>query len=134
MACTNIWCGADKTEISPDLMRYLPTAPRSVMEYLFVQLILWGREQGYEHCNLGMCPLSGLEARALAPLGARLGDFVFRHGEHFYNFQGLRDYKAGFDPEWRPRYLACPGGIALPMVLTNIATLVSGGLRGPPAS
>jgi phosphatidylglycerol lysyltransferase len=55
---------------------------------------------------------------------------VFRHGEDFYNFQGLRQYKDKFGPEWEPRYLASPGGFALPVILSNIASLISGGLRG----
>ncbi len=77
-----------------------------------------------------MAPLAGLENRSFAPLWNRLGALVFRHGEHFYNFQGLREYKEKFVPEWTPRYLACPGGLALPRILTNIATLISGGLKG----
>jgi phosphatidylglycerol lysyltransferase len=111
-------------------MRFLPDAPENVMEYLFLQLMLWGKQEGYRWFNLGMAPLSGLEDRALAPLWNRLGAFMFRHGEHFYNFQGLRRYKDKFDPEWEPRYLASPGGLALPRILTNITALISGGLKG----
>jgi phosphatidylglycerol lysyltransferase len=55
---------------------------------------------------------------------------LFRLGEHFYNFQGLRAYKQKFDPAWEPRYLAGPGGFALPRVLTHVSSLVGGGLRG----
>ncbi len=130
VAFSNVWLGADKEEISLDLMRQLPEAPAGVMEYLFLQLMLWGKEQGYHWFNLGMAPLSGLEARPLAPFWNRLGAMLFRHGEHFYNFQGLRQYKEKFDPVWQPKYLASPGGLVLPRVLTNLATLISGGLRG----
>jgi len=77
-----------------------------------------------------MAPLSGLESHELAPLWNRLGAFVFSHGEHFYNFQGLRQYKEKFDPEWSPKYLACPGGMALPRILTNLGSLISGGVKG----
>jgi phosphatidylglycerol lysyltransferase len=59
-----------------------------------------------------------------------MGAFLFRHGEHFYNFQGLRQYKEKFKPEWAPRFLASPGGLALPRVLANVSTLVSRGLSG----
>jgi phosphatidylglycerol lysyltransferase len=31
---------------------------------------------------------------------------------------------------WEPRYLASPGGIKLPIILTNVSSLVSRGLRG----
>jgi phosphatidylglycerol lysyltransferase len=111
-------------------MRYLPEAPRGVMDYLFVELMLWGMKEKYRWFNLGMAPLSGIQDHALAPLWNRLGAFVFRHGEHFYNLQGLRRYKEKFDPEWEPRYLASPGGLALPRILTNIASLISGGVKG----
>ncbi len=130
VAFANMWQGAEKEELSIDLMRYLPDAPHNVMEYLFVQLMLWGKREGYRWFNLGMAPLSGLEDRALAPLWNRVGAFIFRHGEHFYNFQGLRQYKEKFGPEWVPKYLACPGGLAVPRILANIATLVSGGMKG----
>ena len=59
-----------------------------------------------------------------------MGNLVFRYGDHFYNFSGLRRYKAKFLPEWQPRYLASPGGFALPHVLLDVATLISGGVRG----
>ena len=129
-AFANLWLGAQSEELSVDLMRYLPDAADGLMEYLFVNLMLWGKEQGIRWFNMGMAPLSGLENRALAPLWNRLGAFVFRHGEHFYNFQGLRKYKEKFNPQWRPKYLAAPGGLSLPQTFTNLATLISGSMRG----
>jgi phosphatidylglycerol lysyltransferase len=77
-----------------------------------------------------MAPFSGFQERELAPLWNRVGALVFRYGEHFYNFQGLRQYKEKFRPVWTPRYLAAPGGLALPRVLANIAALVSRGITG----
>ena len=130
IAFANLWLGAEKEELSADLMRYLPGCPEGIMDYLFVELMLWGRQEGYQWFNLGMAPLSGLEDHTLAPLWSRAGALIFRHGEHFYNFQGLRQYKDKFTPHWCPKYLACRGGLALPRLLTNIATLLSGGLSG----
>jgi phosphatidylglycerol lysyltransferase len=130
IAFANIWQGADKEELSPDLMRHLPGAPNGIMDCLFIHLMLWGKVEGYRWFNLGMAPFSGMEARALTPLWNRLGAFLFRHGEHFYNFQGLRQYKEKYGPEWEPRYLVSQGGRALPIILTNIATLISGGIKG----
>lgn len=130
VAFANVWCGAGREELSIDLMRFLPEISRGVMDFLLVSLLLWGKKEGYRRFNLGMAPFAGLEDRPHAPLWNRLGALIFRHGEHFYNFQGLREYKEKFNPIWEPRYLALPGGIALPRVLANIATLVSGGARG----
>jgi phosphatidylglycerol lysyltransferase len=130
IAFANVWLGANHEEMSIDLMRHAAGAPSVVMDYLFVELMLWGRANGYRWFNLGMAPLSGLEGRAIAPLWSRLGTLVYRHGEHFYNFQGLHQYKEKFDPVWEPRYLACPGGLALPRVLADVAALISRGFRG----
>lgn len=130
VAFATLWTTSTREELTVDLMRYTSDAPPNVMTYLFVQLMLWGRQEGYRWFNLGMAPLSGLGTRTLAPLWHRLGAFVFRHGENFYHFKGLREYKSRFDPVWEPRYLASPGGLALPFILTDIATLVAGGLKG----
>jgi phosphatidylglycerol lysyltransferase len=100
------------------------------MDYLFLNLMLWGKKEGYKRFNLGMAPFSGLADRHLAPITTRLGALVYRRGENFYNFKGLRQYKEKFDPVWEPRYLASPGGLALPRVLANVAALVSSGLKG----
>ena len=130
IAFANIWQGANKEELSVDLMRYTSGCPEGIMDYLFTELLLWGKSQGYKWFNFGMAPLSGLEDRQLAPLWSQAGAFLFRHGEHFYNFQGLHEYKDKFAPVWQPKYIACPRGLMLPRILTNVAALVSGGIKG----
>ncbi len=126
----NLWTSASRAELSFDLMRHVPGAPRGTMDFLFVSIAEWGRAQGYRTFSLGMAPLSGLEDRMLAPLWTKLGARLYRHGEYFYNFQGLRQYKEKFAPQWRPRFLAAPGGLRLPVVLANVAALASRGLKG----
>jgi phosphatidylglycerol lysyltransferase len=130
IAFANVLTAGTKDELSIDLMRHLPDAPNGIMDFLFVKLMQWGAAQGYHWFNLGMAPMSGLESGALAPPWRRIGALLYRHGEHFYNFRGLRRYKEKFRPQWEPRYLAAPGGLALPGVLTNVASLISGGLTG----
>ncbi len=127
VAFANLW--RTETEVSVDLMRYGSNAPRGVMDYLFVEMMLWGRANNYQWFNLGMAPLSGLEKHPLAPLWHKLGLLVHRYGEPFYNFDGLRRYKEKFDPVWRPRYLASPGGLALPRILLDTASLIAGGMK-----
>jgi phosphatidylglycerol lysyltransferase len=130
IAFANIWAGAEKEELSIDLMRYLPRAAHGLMDYLPANIMLWGRQQGYGWFNLGMAPLSRLENHPLRPVWNRVGGIIFRHGEHFHNFQGLREYKEKSDPVWTPKYMACPSGFAVPRVLTNLAVLISGGPIG----
>jgi phosphatidylglycerol lysyltransferase len=129
VAFANIWTTPSKQEVSVDLMRFDGQAPHGAMDYLFVELMLWARAQGYSWFNLGMAPLAGLGTHRLAPMWHRLGNFVFRHGEHFYNFEGLRQYKAKYHPTWEPRYLMAPGGLAVPRILTDISILIAGGVR-----
>lgn len=130
VAFANVWVTAGRQELSVDLMRFGLDAPHGTMDYLFTELLLWGHAEGYGCFSLGMAPLSGLEQHPLAPAWHRVGNLVFRYGEHFYNFGGLRRYKAKFQPAWQPRYLASPGGLALPRVLLDVSTLISGGVRG----
>ncbi len=131
VAFANLWMGADKQELSLDLMRFGSHAPQGIMEFLFISLMLWGKDEGYKFMDLGMAPLSGMESRSFAHLWNRVGAIIFQHGEHFYNFEGLREYKQKFDPLWEPRYLVCPGGfLTLPYILLRTASLISGGIKG----
>jgi len=130
LAFANLWLAAGTEELSFDLMRHRAGVPAGVMEVLIARIMLWGREQGYRWCNLGMAPLAGLESRALAPLWTRLGALLFRLGEPLYNFQGVRQFKQKFDPVWEPRYLASPGGVALPRILASLSALIAGGWKG----
>lgn len=129
VAFTNLWLSRTRDEFSIDLMRYGTDAPRGVMDYLFIELMLWGKKEGYRWFNLGMAPLAGLEGHPLAPFWHKLGRLVHRYGETFYNFEGLRRYKDKFGPQWRPRYMASPGGLVLPRVLLDTAALIAGGVR-----
>jgi phosphatidylglycerol lysyltransferase len=129
VAFATLWISGDRQEIAVDLMRFGPDAPRGAMDFLFVELMLWGRAQGHQWLNLGMAPLAGLERHPLAPAWHRVGNLVFRYGEYFYNFEGLRRYKAKFNPQWESKYLASPGGLALPRVLLDISVLISGGMK-----
>ena len=128
IAFANVLETARRTELSIDMMRHAGGA-HGVMDFLFAELMLWGKARGYRWFNLGMAPLSGLESRPLAPLWHRAGALIFRHGEAFYNFKGLRQFKEKFNPAWHPRFLAFPGGLTLPYVLLDVSALVSGGLK-----
>lgn len=130
VAFANLWPGGDREELSVDLMRHDAHAPGHTMDFLFIELMLHGRREGFRWFNLGMAPLSGLESRPMAPLWAKAGALLYRRGESFYNFEGLRQYKEKFNPVWSPRYLAGPGALALPGTLADIAALVGGGLKG----
>lgn len=129
VAFANLWPAGGRDELSVDLMRFGPDAAPGTMDYLFVELLLWARARGFQWFSLGLAPLAGLESHPLAPAWHRIGNFIFRHGEHFYNFEGLRRYKAKFDPVWEPKYLVARGGVALPRILLDVSMLIAGGFR-----
>jgi glycosyltransferase 2 family protein len=130
VAFATLWTTPDRSLFSMDLMRYSDAAPRNIMDYLFVELFAWGREAGYARFEFGMAPLAGLADRRLAPLLTRMGRFFFMRGEEIYNFQGVRRYKDKFDPHWRPRYIAGNSKWAIPVLLTAVGLLSSGGVAG----
>jgi len=128
LAFANLMPGQDRVAV--DLMRHLPDAPSGVMDALFVTAIGWARDQGHAGFDLGMAPLAGLENRRLAPVFARVGALVFEEGGALYGFSGLRDYKAKFQPRWRPVFMAAPSSTPLPFALLDVAHLTSGGWLG----
>jgi lysylphosphatidylglycerol synthetase-like protein (DUF2156 family) len=130
VAFATIWTTADRSSFSMDLMRYDDAAPKSVMDYLFVELLEWGRGEGYTAFEFGMAPLAGLEDRPLAPIMSRVGRLLFERGEELYNFRGVRRYKDKYDPIWQPRYIAAPHKWAIPILLADVGLLSSGGVSG----
>jgi len=58
LAFANLWETTGREELSIDLMRYTPHSPGGIMGYLFIRLMLWGKDEGYQWFNLGMSPLA----------------------------------------------------------------------------
>lgn len=125
IAFANLWQAPQGGELSIDLMRQASDAPKGTMDYLFVSLFLWGRDNGYAHFSLGMAPLSGLAEHRLAGRWNRFANLIARHGERFYGFGGLRRFKSKFAPIWRSRYLVAPGGMHLAAALLDVTRLIS---------
>uniref|UniRef100_UPI00313D7256 bifunctional lysylphosphatidylglycerol flippase/synthetase MprF n=1 Tax=Pseudomonas sp. OTU5201 TaxID=3043850 RepID=UPI00313D7256 len=130
VAFANLLETEGNTLSSIDLMRVHPHAPKLTMEFLMLSLLLHYKERGHARFSLGMVPLAGLQPRRGAPLTQRLGALVFRRGEQFYNFQGLRRFKEKFQPDWEPRYMAVPAGLDPLVALADTAALIAGGFTG----
>lgn len=126
VAFANLWRSGDGEELSVDLMRYRRGVSKIMMDALFAHILLLGKAEDYKWFNLGAAPLSGLADHPLASTWNRIGTFIYKRGDEIYNFEGLRAFKQKFDPVWTPQYLACPGGLAMPQILLDITTLISG--------
>jgi phosphatidylglycerol lysyltransferase len=130
VAFSNAWISGKKAEIEADLMRYTTDAPPGIMRFVLIEMMLWARNEGFAWFNLGMASLSGLSVHQRAPIWNQLAVAIRGYGERFYNFQGIREFKQWFYPEWEPLFLVSPGGAARPLILANIASLISGDLQG----
>ncbi|MFV0383365.1 bifunctional lysylphosphatidylglycerol flippase/synthetase MprF [Paracoccus sp. (in: a-proteobacteria)] len=108
-----------------DLMRHTGQAPSGTMEFLFTDLMLQLKMRGFGQLSLGMAPLSGLSPDRSGRLWDRFGAMAYRHGGAFYNFEGLRAFKAKFDPDWVPHYLATPSGLPPLLPLADAARLIA---------
>ncbi|HWR17646.1 MAG TPA: phosphatidylglycerol lysyltransferase domain-containing protein [Terriglobales bacterium] len=116
LAFVNLTTLPNMKEASIDLMRRRTDAPNGVMEYLFVKLFLWARDQGYEKFNLGMAPMSGFNEREEARPEERAIHSFFQQLNFVFSFRGLRQYKAKFATSWEPRYLIYSQVTDLPKV------------------
>jgi phosphatidylglycerol lysyltransferase len=130
VAFSNAWISGQQNEIEADLMRYTNDAPAGIMRFVLIEMMLWAQQQGFAWFNLGMASLSGLSVHRGAPIWNQLAVTMRGYGERFYNFQGIREFKQWFHPEWEPLFLVSPGGAATPVILANIASLISGDLQG----
>lgn len=87
-----------------DLMRYEKSTERGVMDYLFIQLFQYMKEEGFETFDLGMAPLANVGTYRSSFFQERIAFLVFHFGSRLYSFQGLKEYKEKYASYWKPRY------------------------------
>jgi phosphatidylglycerol lysyltransferase len=126
VAFANVWGTANGAELVPDLMRRDPAGPDGAMDFLFTQLMQWGAAHGHSWLNLGIAPLARCEGTENPAPWRILARLTTRHGARYYNFEGVRHFKAKFAPVWRPSYMACRGGLATPLSIVDVACLIAG--------
>lgn len=111
--------------MSVDLMRHLRETPNGTMDYLFIRLIEWSKEEGCATFNLGMAPLASVGEARSAIREEKLANKVYEYGGYWYGFKGLRRYKEKFSPNWEPRFLAYPAKVSLPLLLVELILLIA---------
>ncbi|WML60137.1 bifunctional lysylphosphatidylglycerol flippase/synthetase MprF [Neobacillus sp. PS2-9] len=115
----------NKQTISVDLMRFRPNSPAGMIDFLFLSLIDWAKEQGYEKFNMGMAPLANVGLSRFAFLSEKIAAQLFLHGHFIYQFQGLRQFKQKYTNIWEPKYLAYRRKSSLPIIMAQITLLIS---------
>lgn len=86
-----------------DLMRKTSDAPPGTMDYLFVNMLEYLKEKGFESCTLGMVPLSGIDQPG--NLQERALQTAYENMKAFAHYKNLYQFKEKFDPEWSMLYL-----------------------------
>lgn len=112
-------------KISVDLMRFSSKAPSGTMDYLFLMLFSWAKEQGYSHFYLGMAPLSNVGISRYAKKEEKAAQLIYRRTKARYNFKGLRQYKDKFHPQWQSKYLAYPTQTRVEPMLVSISVMIA---------
>ncbi|TLN09537.1 bifunctional lysylphosphatidylglycerol flippase/synthetase MprF, partial [bacterium] len=123
-----VWPGYGKRELSADLMRYCDTAPQGILDYLMVNLLCWGRDEGYSFFDFGTAPLEAVWEGEYDAVWKLYRPSLFRLGANFAAFAELRGYKEKFNPQWEPRYMLVEGAVGIPDALADIAALIGEGL------
>ena len=100
-------------EANYDLLRQAHDAQSNTNDYLMINFISYLKTQGFNKINMGLSPLSGLEASDDTDRTAmdRLLHFVYANADRFYSFQGLARFKLKYEPEWESRYIVYRGGL-----------------------
>jgi len=108
------------SEATVDLMRHKRSAPKNVMDFLFVRLVQQLHEEQISKFNLGLSPLARQEFGG----GEKLLDYIYLATQRFISTKGLHQYKSKFDPVWEPRYVYYIGsGSSLPLIGLSLAKL-----------
>lgn len=100
-----------------DLMRHIADRPHGTMDMLFISILFWAKENGYDRCSLGMSPLANVGTHSSSFINEKLARLVFRYGDAFYKFRGLREYKGKFADVWEPKYLAYKKSLFMVVIL-----------------
>jgi len=119
-AFANIVTEFQSKEAAVDLMRHRSFSEKGIMDFLFVSLFQWAKEQGFTSFNLGLSTFSGIGENPKDPAHQRTLHFIYENVNRFYNFKGLHAFKEKFHPTWSPRYLIYPGAVNLPAVSISL--------------
>lgn len=115
----------EKEMISIDLMRHTPDSPNGIMDYLFLNLIIYSKNEGYKNFNLGMAPLLNVGKTFFSREIESLSSLVYNHGAKIYSFDGLFKYKNKFKPIWRPKYIVYKKSDNILNVIINLVRLIN---------
>ena len=96
------------------------------MEFLFIRMLQWAKEKGYDTFSLGLSAIVGVGEKSDDPRVEQALHTISEYVSRFYNFKGLHNFKDKFHPQWEPRYLVYQGPSSLPQALSSLLRVHSG--------
>lgn len=111
--------------VSVDLMRYSSKAPNAVMDYMFMKLFEWYKNENYEKFNLGMAPLANVGLSKYSFLTEKIAYQIYLYGHAVYHFKGLKMFKEKYADHWEPKYLAIRKKASLPITMAQVSLLIA---------
>ena len=115
----------DGESFSVDLMIFSKDTPRGVMDFMFISLIEYGREEGDKIFNIGMAPLANVGLSKYAFWNEKLALQFYENGQALYSFKGLRRFKEKFSHTWEYKYIAYRRNTSILLTVIQAAIVCS---------
>lgn len=97
----------NKHEANFDLLRHTQTSLGNINDFLMMNFIEYLSSENYKQLNMGLAPLAGLSPEDKANRGVidSILGFIYESTSRFYSFQGLKRFKAKYEPAWESRFI-----------------------------
>lgn len=114
----------NKESFSVDLMRFTKDSQRGIMDFMFINIIEVGKQNGFKEFNMGMAPLANVGTSKYAFLNEKVALGIYEYGQMFYSFKVLRKFKNKYTSNWEPRYVAYRRETTLVFAMIQLALLI----------
>lgn len=110
---------------SIDLMRSGVDAPSGIMDLMFINLFKYCQDNAYKVFNLGMAPFSNVGKSKFSFMNEKVVNLIYKYGDAFYSFIGLRLYKEKYVSYWKAKYFVFRKNNSLIFTMLQILAVVN---------
>ena len=115
----------DNKTLSVDLMRFKDIQLNGIMDFIFVNLFEYSKENGYEFFNLGLVPLAEVGESKYSFIREKIAYQIFINGNFIYSFKGLKKFKDKYASKWDDKYIAYKKESSLLITCIQLLTILS---------